>query len=75
MRRRKVVRKTIGHGLHHLRRNFTTIENLLSKYPANPLKHREQEDFETIKKVFGQQDQMYSTLTHSVPDRMVSIPY
>ncbi len=39
----------------------------------NSLKIREQAYYETIKKLFEQQDQMYSNRTHSVPNRIVSI--
>jgi hypothetical protein len=37
------------------------------------LKEREQAYYETIKKVFEQQDQMYSNRSNSVPNRIVSI--
>ncbi len=73
VRRRSELRKAIGRQLRFPRGNLSTIEKLLSKYPVNPLKHREQEYLETIKKVFEQQDQMYSTRTHSLPNRIVSI--
>ena len=73
VRRRKELRKAIGQQLRYLKRNLSTIKKLLSKYPVNPLKERELAYYETIKKVFEQQDQMYSNRTHSVPDRIVSI--
>jgi IS5 family transposase len=73
VRRRKELRKAIGQQLRYLRRNLSTIKKLLSKYPVNPLKEREQAYYETIKKVFEQQDQMYSNCTHSVPNRIESI--
>ena len=73
VRRRKELRKAIGQQLRYLKRNLSTIKKLLSKYPVNPLKERELAYYETIKKVFEQQDQMYSNRTHSVSNRIVSI--
>jgi hypothetical protein len=71
--RRKELYKAIGQQLRYHRRNLSTIKKLLSKYPVHRLKIREQAYYETITKVFEQQDQMYSNRTHSVPNRVVSI--
>ena len=69
----KEIRKAVGSQLRCLKRNLSSINQLLDTYPINPLKQKDREYLSTINTVFEQQTQMYESNTHSVPDRIVSI--
>ena len=69
----KEIRKAVGSQLRCLKRNLSSINQLLYTYPINPLKQKDREYLSTINTVFEQQTQMYESNTHSVPDRIVSI--
>ncbi len=62
-----------GRHLRYVKRDLKMIDNLLSSFAKNPLKERDQAYVETIRKVHGQQTNMRRNMTHSVPEKVVSI--
>jgi transposase, IS5 family len=73
------LHKAIGQQLRYLRRNIKSIHNILDR-PGTahfPLKNRDQRIFWVIQNIYGQQDRMYKSGTHSVENRIVNIyqPY
>jgi hypothetical protein len=76
---RKEIRKGIGKQLRYLRRNISTVHQLLDKaeHLPFPLNKRDQRIFFVIQQIFDQQMDMYQNHSHSVEDRIVNIyqPY
>ena len=77
--RRKTIRKAIRKQLSYVRRDLKHIDTLLDGYKDKdfPLPYQMQRQLWIIKEVYRQQDIMYKTNTHSIPNRIVSIsqPY
>ena len=73
VRRRKELRKALGQQLRYVRRNLGTIDRLLFCYEKSPLKVRDAQYLETIRKIYAQQLEMYNGRTHRVTDRIVSL--
>ena len=75
----KTIRKAIRGQLGYINRNLKHIETLLDIYSGKdfPLSHNQLRQLWIIKECYRQQDIMYKTETHSIPDRIVSIsqPY
>lgn len=69
----KEIRKAVGSQLGCLKRNLSSINQLLDTYSINPLKQKDIKYLSVINTLFEQQTQMYESNTHSVPDRIVSI--
>ncbi len=76
---KKTIRKAIRGQLGYINRNLKHIETLLDIYSGKdfPLSHSQLRQLWIIKECYRQQNIMYSTKTHSIPDRIVSIsqPY
>jgi len=70
---KKQIRSAIRKQLGYLRHNIHSIQFLLDAYSVSPLNEREKEYFETIQKLYEQQQTMFSTKTHTIADRIVSI--
>jgi len=76
---KKTLRKGIRKQLQYLRRNLSHIDKMLEIIKDHPkaLNQREQELLDTIRKIYAQQEEMYTKKSHTVKDRIVSIhqPY
>lgn len=70
---RKTIRKGIKSQLQYLRRNFKTIEKQLNSFESFPLNHRLQRKYWIIQIVYQQQLEMFTSHTHQVENRIVSI--
>lgn len=69
----KAIYKSNGQQLRFLRRNLAHIETLLAAYDVFPLKARAQKYLMVLHTVYQQQEQMHSTHSHRIDDRIVSI--
>jgi hypothetical protein len=76
---KRVVRKAIGQQLRYLRRNLSTIDQLLDSVAAGQggWVFRDWKIYWVIQHIYDQQYYMYSNKVHSCPDRIVNIyqPY
>lgn len=70
---RKAIRKAVGTQLNFLKRNLKSINDLLDAYPVIPLKPKFHRYLFVINTLYEQQIKMYTTNTHTVEDRIVSI--
>ena len=74
---KKELRVIIGKQLRYVRRNLSTMENMLnaSEHSGNgfPLKHRDQRIYWVIQHIFDQQMYMYRNKIHKCDDRIVNI--
>jgi IS5 family transposase len=70
------LRKAIRKQLNYLRRNITTINELLDRLKTSrwPLTFEQLRLFWIIQEVYRQQQQMYNERSKKIPDRIVSIP-
>ena len=66
-------RKAIGKQLRYVQRNLRTIQHLAARVGLLGLRRREYRDLLVIGELVRQQDYMYRSRTHVVPDRIVSI--
>jgi hypothetical protein len=69
----KAIRKAIGKQLGYMGRNLNTIASLFNLDGHGSLNSRQTRELETIRMLYGQQQEMYTTKTHRVDDRIVSI--
>lgn len=69
----KVIYKSNGQQLRFLKRNLAYIETLVATYDCFPLKPKEQKYLMVLHTVYQQQEQMHSTHTHRIDDRIVNI--
>ena len=67
----KMTRKAIGKQLTYLRRDLDAVDGKLSL--GKSLTTRQMECLDTIRTIYEQRKYMYDNLTHSVPDRIVSV--
>jgi hypothetical protein len=67
------IRKGVGKQLRYLARNLKSIDKLLNKYEAFPLKADQQKYLLVIHTLYDQQKKMFDAKEHSVADRIVSI--
>ncbi len=67
----RMIRKCIRRQLGYLGRNLKTIERMQAE--GGQLPAHWQEGLQTLKAVYGQQQQMYQNKTHRVEERIVSI--
>ncbi|AWW25933.1 IS5 family transposase [Acetobacterium sp. KB-1] len=73
-KRSKTVRKAIRKQLGYVKRDLEYVETYLKDAArAELLTKRQHSELETIRKLYEQQNTMYETKTHSVPNRIVSI--
>ena len=79
---KREIRVNLGKQLLYVRRNLTTIENMLDKMEREegglfPFNTRDQRIYWVIQRVFDQQMYMYQNKVHSCSDRIVNIyqPY
>jgi hypothetical protein len=70
---KKAVRKAIGQQLRYVRRDLRHVDEQLREVPIEVLTKRQREELETIRILYGQQEEMYRTGKHSTKDRIVSI--
>ena len=70
---RAAIRKGVGKQLRYLARNIRSIDHLLDKYEAFPLKADQQKYLLVIHTLYDQQKKMFDAKEHSVADRIVSI--
>lgn len=72
--RKKTIRKALRKQLSYVRRDLNHINRMLDSYTgAFPLSSVQQRHLWIITELFRQQEIMYKTGTHSIPDRIVSI--
>jgi hypothetical protein len=73
---KKELRKSIRKQLGCLARNFKIINQLLDDRSDNslPFSNRNLKKYWVVQEVYRQQKQMYDTKSHTVPDRIVSLP-
>lgn len=69
----KAWRKAVFKQLGYAKRNLNTIDELMHVDGAGTLSARQQQDLDTIRKLFSQQEFMYKEKIHQVEDRIVSI--
>lgn len=65
----KIIRKAIRKQLGYIRRDLATIDDL----GTEKLSPKSQQRLAVVRKLYEQQNQMYETKSHQVPDRIVSI--
>lgn len=70
---RKEIRTAIRQQLQYLRRNISSICNLLEHYDKIPLRKKQYKYLLVIQTLYDQQKFMYDSRVHSVEDRIVSI--
>lgn len=70
---RKESRTAIGKQLRYLKRNLAIIGRLLDNCEGIPFNRKEYKYWLVIQQAYAQQLQMYSSGTHTVEDRIVSI--
>lgn len=70
---RKIMRKAVGSQLRFLRRDLNWVNKLLDTYSIMPLDKKQQKYLMVINMLYDQQKKMYTSQTHSVTDRIVSI--
>jgi hypothetical protein len=70
---RKEIHKAVGSQLRFVKRNLNSINKLLDAYPIIPLKPKDHKYLLVVNTLFEQQKQMYSSRSHSVENRIVSI--
>ena len=66
---RKIIRKAIRKQLGYIRRDLAAINDL----GTENLSPKSQQRLAVVRKLYEQQNQMYETKSHQVPDRIVSI--
>jgi hypothetical protein len=66
---KKLIRKTIRKQLSYMRRDLVVIEAC----DTEKLSPKTQQQLAVIRRLYGQQKQMYENKTHQVPNRIVSI--
>jgi IS5 family transposase len=71
--RGKAIRKAIGKQLSYLSRNLKTIDSLLSLEGHGNLDARQVRELATIRTLYNQQREMYTSKIHQIKDRIVSI--
>jgi hypothetical protein len=69
----RFIRKANGKQLNFLKRNIGHIHRLLDKHQGIPLDRKQYKYLLVIQTVYEQQQQMYSSRTHSIEHRIVSI--
>jgi hypothetical protein len=70
---RKEIRKAVGSQLRFVKRNLNSIDRLLDVHSNIPLTPKQHKYLLVIRTLYDQQKRMYTTRTHSVEDRIVSI--
>ena len=71
--RKRLIHKAKGQQLRYVRRNLAHIDKQLNEVSPEALSIRQQNQLETIRTLYTQQEEMYTNGTHSVEDRIVSI--
>lgn len=69
----KTIRKAIGQQMRFLGRNLRSINKLLDSYHQIPLSPKDYKYLLVINTLYDQQYQMFTTRTHSIENRIVSI--
>jgi len=67
----KEIRKAIGKQLRYMKRDFGHIDKMLKQ--GKPLAPNKEKLLEVLKTLYEQQQTMYQSKTHKIPDRIVSI--
>jgi len=70
---KKEIRHAIKKQLGYLRRNISSIHELLDQCPSIPFDKKQYKYFLVIQHLYNQQKAMYESKTHSIEDRLVSI--
>jgi hypothetical protein len=70
---KKEIRRAVGAQLGYLRRDIQIIHKLLDAYEKMPLKKKDLKSFWVIQTLYDQQFQMFTTQTHTIEHRIVSI--
>lgn len=73
--RKKQLRKGIKQQLQYCKRNLRYVDQMLKEIPSGleALSHRQVKLLETIRTVIEQQETMYKTKRHQIPDRIVNL--
>ena len=71
----KLIRKTVKQQLSYLKRDLGIIDDYGCRHPGclEKLSAKQQKLLEVIRVLYSQQEYMYRTGTHKVPDRIVSV--
>jgi transposase, IS5 family len=69
----KKIRKAIGQQLRYLRRNLSTIEQRVSEGRLRYLGKRLYRLLLVVQELYRQQQEMYETRTHRIPNRIISL--
>jgi len=72
-RTHKEIRKAVGQQLRFLNRNLKIVDTLLDRFETYPLDARMQKYLMVLHTLYEQQNIMYQSDTHTIPDRIVSI--
>lgn len=73
VKHKKVLRKAIRGQLGYLKRNLDHIDGLLDAHPYFPLRKKDQKYLMVLHTLYDQQNEMFLSKTHQIPDRIVSI--
>jgi hypothetical protein len=71
--RGKAIHKAIGKQLSYLNRNLKTIDTLLNLEGHGQLSVKQSRELATIRTLYSQQREMYTSKIHQIKDRIVSI--
>ena len=70
---KKALRKAVGKQLRYVARDIRIVKDLLSMDGHGKLNQKQEREFQTIQKLYEQQQAMYDKKTNQIEDRIVSI--
>ena len=70
---KKELRRALKKQLNYLKRNISSIDELLDAYDTIPLNPKDYKYMLVIRTLYDQQETMYQTKSHSIEHRIVSI--
>src|SRR5690606_6745563 len=70
---KKALRKAVGKQLRYVARDIRIVKDLLSMDGYGKLNQKQERDFQTIQKLYEQQQPTYDKKAHQIEDRIVRI--
>ena len=70
---KKALRKAVGKQLRYVARDIRIVKDLLNMDGHGTLSQKQEREFQTIQKLYEQQQAMYDKKTNQIEDRIVSI--
>ena len=70
---KKALRKAVGKQLRYVARDIRIVKDLLNMDGHGKLNQKQEREFQTIQKLYEQQQAMYDKKTNQIEDRIVSI--